>query len=152
MKRLVFIVLHILILATGCDDKDYISSLSVYNRTNSQIKIVSYIISDLYNTEQSFEMASGDIVTIAEMDYYLSDKFMSNTLYNADAFFLLYKKVSEEYVLVKEWVYKDYSPKERGVFNPLFYSMNVESDTKKHLERNFVFTILPEDLEGGTEP
>ena len=39
MKRLVFIVLHVLILVTGCEDKDYTSSLSVYNRTDSQIRI-----------------------------------------------------------------------------------------------------------------
>lgn len=149
MKRLVFIVLHVLILVTGCEDKDYTSSLSVYNRTDSQIRIVSYIVSDLYKTEQFFEMVSGEAVTIAEMDYYLSG--MSNSLYNAEAFFILYEKVSDEYVQVKEWRYKDYSPKERSIFNPLFYSMNVESDTRTHLERNFVFTILPEDLEGGTE-
>ena len=32
----------------------------MYNRTDSQIRIVSYIVSDLYKTEQFFEMVSGE--------------------------------------------------------------------------------------------
>ena len=147
MKRFIPTFLSILILLYGCTDRVVSSRLSVYNMTASQIRIVSNIVSDLYNTEQEFELGSGEMKTIAH-GYNLSEKYyIYRPPYNHDASVSLYMKTSAGYVLVKEWKFEEYDDKAKSIFNPLFYSMDIVKDTKTHLERNFVFTILPEDLE-----
>ena len=46
MKRLVFIVLHVLILVTGCEDKNYTSSLSVSITENRLICCHTAVVTD----------------------------------------------------------------------------------------------------------
>lgn len=149
MRNLITLFLCATSILTSCnrDDVDVYAVFSVYNRTEYDVKIVSNIKSELYVSEQIFELGPGDIMDVSRFEY-VSKYVMSGICRNSDAYFHLYRETEEgEYVLTKEWKYEDRNSKERNVFNPIFSSEHLLTDTDDLLEWNIIFTILPEDLE-----
>ena len=152
MKNKVVFFIILLAFVTGCAEQDNILKLSIYNRTDSSLRIVSNIHSELYKSEKTFDMNAGDIVVLADKIFYVYsrtpiEKIIEN---NSDAFVRLYKKHGDEYSLMKEWTFKSRYNRERNIFNEQFLYTESQK-TRKNKVENLIFTILPEDLEGAEE-
>ena len=147
MRYSIIFLLFLSLLFVGCkDEAENYLRFSIYNRTDHQVRIDTNIESDIYDSEQTYEMAAGDMVTIARV--YCHAGFSSDLLNkNKDAYFNIYLMTDQDDVLVRSWSYENYDKEERSMFNPIFVSQHVLSDTEDMLEINYIFTILPEDLE-----
>ena len=148
MRYSIDLLLCAALLFTGCkkDNVDVYTILSVYNRTEQHIKVISNIKSELCNSEQVFEMGPGEMVDISRSHYFFN-YVVSGICRNTDAYFYIYVKTGDEYILTREWYFDDEKSEERNLFNPVFSSQHLLTDTDDLVEWNIIFTILPEDCE-----
>lgn len=152
MKSKAVILILLLAFVTGCTERDNILKLSIYNRTDSQLRIVSGIHSGLYKSERTFEVSPGGIVVLAHKKFYVYSRTPINEIIknDSDAFVRLYQKNGEEYSLMREWTFESRYDKERSIFNELYLFVE-NHKTRDGFVENLIFTILPEDLKGGIE-